>query len=175
MYCSIEQAVTPRQRLNNARQAGLLFVSLYLMKQQHYANHKRYYFPHHFILLPLLGFLMVFGVRNGVTDKEHSLVWWLFAITMFCILYLAIMLRQHYALGNQNRIVRLEFSLRYFELFGKRSEEVLQQLSFGQVAALRFAPDDEFVHLLKRALEEQLSGDEIKKAIKNWKPDHNRV
>lgn len=145
------------------------------MKQQSYANHKRYYIPHHFIFLPLLVFLLVLGVRNGFTDKENSLTWYLFAIVMFCLLYLAIMLRQHYALGNQNRIVRLEFKLRYFELFQKRSDAVEQQLSFGQIAALRFAKDEEFVILLNRALQENLGGDEIKKAIKDWNPDTNRV
>lgn len=145
------------------------------MKTQNYSNHKRYYIPHHFILLPLLGFLLVLGIKNGIADKENSLVWWLFAVTIFCILYLAIMLRQHYALGNQNRIVRLEFRLRYFELFQKRSDTIEQQLTFSQVAALRFAKDDEFIHLLNRALQENLSGDEIKKAIKDWKPDEHRV
>lgn len=145
------------------------------MKTQNYSNHKRYYIPHHFIFLPLLGFLLALGIKNGIADKEHSLVWWLFAVTIFCILYLAIMLRQHYALGNQNRIVRLEFRLRYFELFQKRSDTIEQQLTFSQVAALRFAKDDEFIHLLNRALQENLSGDEIKKAIKDWKPDEHRV
>ena len=44
------------------------------------------------------------------------------------------MVRQHYALGNQNRIIRLEFKQRYFELFGKRSDEVEERLNFGQIA-----------------------------------------
>ena len=85
------------------------------------------------------------------------------------------MLRQHYALGNQNRIVRLEFKLRYFELYGNRSDEVEAQLSFGQLAALRFAYDDEFKTLLTKALEQKISGDEIKKSISRWKPDHHRI
>lgn len=145
------------------------------MKKQNYSNHKRYYIPHHFIFLPLLGFLIVLGIKNAIASKENELIWWLFTITIFCILYLAVMVRQHYALGNQNRIVRLEFKLRYFELFQKRSDAIEQQLTFGQIAALRFAKDDEFVPLLNRALQENLSGNEIKKAIKDWKPDEQRV
>ena len=85
------------------------------------------------------------------------------------------MLRQHYALGNQNRIIRLEFKQRYFEIFGKRSDEVEEKLKFGQIAALRFAYDDEFKILLEKALTQNLSGDEIKKSITNWKPDFHRV
>ena len=85
------------------------------------------------------------------------------------------MLRQHYALGNQNRIIRLEFKQRYFEIFGKRSDEVEEKLTFGQIAALRFAYDDEFKILLEKALNNNLSGDEIKKSITKWKPDFHRV
>jgi hypothetical protein len=71
--------------------------------------------------------------------------------------------------------VRLEFKLRYFELFGKRSDEIENQLSFEQIAALRFAYDDEFKTLLEKALQQKLSGDEIKKSITSWKPDNNRI
>ena len=85
------------------------------------------------------------------------------------------MLRQHYALGNQNRIIRLEFKQRYFEIFNKRSDEIAEKLNFGQIAALRFAYDDEFKTLLNRALNENISGDEIKKSITKWRADHHRV
>ena len=85
------------------------------------------------------------------------------------------MLRQHYALGNQNRIIRLEFKQRYFEIFGKRSDEIEEKLNFGQIAALRFAYDDEFKILLEKALKDNISGDAIKKSIKKWKPDFHRV
>ena len=85
------------------------------------------------------------------------------------------MLRQHYALGNQDRIVRLEFRLRYFQLFGKPSDEVEDKLSFSQIAALRFAQDEEFKTLLQRVLTENLEATAIKKAIGNWKPDNMRL
>jgi len=93
----------------------------------------------------------------------------------FCILYLAIMLRQHYALGNQDRIVRLEFRLRYFELYGKSSGNIEKQLTFGQVAALRFANDTEFRKLLEKAISENLDAEKIKQQITDWQPDDMRV
>jgi hypothetical protein len=145
------------------------------MKKQQYTNHKRYYIPHHFILLPALVVMIFIGACNSYTSKENSLPWLLFTITIACVLYLAIMLRQHYALGNQNRIVRLEFKLRYFELFGERSEAVEKQLSFDQIAALRFANDEEFVELLRKTLQEDLKGDDIKRAIRDWQADNERV
>lgn len=145
------------------------------MSQQNYKNHARYYAPHHFIFLPLIGFMLGWGLVNAYRYGDKRIEWLLFSLLSFCILYLALMLRQHYALGNQNRIVRLEFRLRYFELFGTSSSNIENQLSFGQIAALRFADDDEFKALLDQALQHHLTGDEIKKRIKNWQADHMRV
>jgi hypothetical protein len=48
-------------------------------------------------------------------------------------------------------------------------------LRMGQIIALRFAGDDEYVELVKRAADENMQAKEIKMAIKNWKADHNRV
>ena len=85
------------------------------------------------------------------------------------------MMRQHYALINQNRTVRLELRLRYFILTQKRFEEVEARLKSSQIYALRFAPDTELPALVERALNENLSGDDIKRAIKQWLPDTMRV
>ncbi|AZA51565.1 DUF6526 family protein [Chryseobacterium sp. G0201] len=145
------------------------------MERQNYKNHRKFYPPHHFIYLPLLILLEVFGIYKIFNDEAHKLTWELFSIVIFLILYLAIMTRQHYALGLQNRLVRLEFKQRYFEIFNQRSDEVEEKLSFGQLAALRFAYDEEFKELLYKALHENISGDEIKRSIKNWRPDQHRI
>lgn len=145
------------------------------MKIQNYDNHKKFYPPHHFIYLPLLAVLQIIGIWKIFSDEVHQLTWILFSVVIFLIIYLALMVRQHYALGNQDRIVRLEFKQRYFEIFGKRSDEVEGQLNFGQISALRFAWDDEFKVLLEKALNGQMSGDEIKKSITKWRPDNHRI
>ena len=145
------------------------------MKTQNYSNHRKFYAPHHFIYLPALLVLEAYGIYKIWNDEDHQLTWILFSTVIFLILYLAIMIRQHYALGNQNRIVRLEFRQRYFEIFNKRSDEVCEKLNFSQIAALRFAYDEEFKELLNKALTENISGDEIKKSIKNWRPDNHRI
>lgn len=145
------------------------------MEAQNYRNHRKFYPPHHFIFLPLLFFLEVFGVYKIWKDEENQLLWILFSVIIFLILYLAIMMRQHYALGLQNRLVRLEFKQRYFELFSRRSDVIEEKLSFSQIAALRFAHDEEFKELLYKALNENISGDQIKKSIKKWRADHQRI
>jgi hypothetical protein len=143
--------------------------------QQNSKNYKRYYFPHHFIFLPLMTGLSIVGFTKSYNSETNNLIWLLFGISSFCILYLAIMLRQHYALGNQNRIVRLEFRLRYFELFGESANRIEKQLTFAQIAALRFANDSEFKRLLEKTLSENLGSEEIIKSITDWQADHMRV
>ncbi|NML59479.1 DUF6526 family protein [Chryseobacterium cheonjiense] len=145
------------------------------MESQNYKNHRKFYAPHHFVFLPLLIVLDGFGIYKAFNDEENQLSWILFSTVVFLIFHLAIMLRQHYALGLQNRIVRLEFKQRYFEIFGLRSDEVEEKLSFGQIAALRFAYDEEFKVFLEKALKENMTGDQIKKSINTWRADHHRI
>ncbi|WP_336715220.1 DUF6526 family protein [Chryseobacterium mucoviscidosis] len=145
------------------------------MESQNYKNHRKFYPPHHFIYLPLLLGLEIFGIYKIFNDETNQLIWILFSAVIFLLFYLAIMLRQHYALVLQNRLVRLEFKQRYYELFQQRSDEVESRLKFDQIAALRFSYDDEFKELLYKALNDNISGDEIKRSIKKWRPDHHRV
>lgn len=145
------------------------------MNTQNYKNHRKFYPPHHFIYLPALLVLFGYGIYKRSADDGNELIWTLFSVIIFLLLYLAIMLRQHYALVLQDRMVVIEFKQRYFELYGQRSDDVAAKLDFSQIAALRFAYDDEFKILLERALHEKISGDEIKKSINNWRADLSRV
>ncbi|WP_312901311.1 DUF6526 family protein [Chryseobacterium taichungense] len=145
------------------------------MESQNYKNHRKFYAPHHFVFLPLLIILEGIGIYKVFKDEQNQLSWILFSVIIFLIFYLTIMVRQHYALGLQNRIVRLEFRQRYFEIFGLRSDDVEEKLAFSHIAALRFAYDDEFKVFLEKALKEKMTGDQIKRSITKWRADHHRV
>ena len=77
-----------------------------------------------------------------------------------------------FALRAQDRAIRAEENFRHFLATGKPLDG---RLRMGQVVALRFAGDDEFVALAQRAAEEKMSAREIKQAIKNWRADYNRA
>lgn len=144
------------------------------MQTQSYKNHIRYYPPHHFVYYPILIALLSFSIYFSFTTKDQLI--WTFISGIFVVLFcLAFMLRQHYALTLQNRIVRLELRYRYFTLAGKRFEEFEYKLKEEQLFALRFSPDEELVGLTERTLKENLSAVAIKKAIINWKGDYERV
>jgi hypothetical protein len=146
-----------------------------LMAKQNYSNHGKYYASHHFIFYPVTAVLMGLSIHFAGKYPESKLEWYMFAAVVFLIAWLSFMVRQHYAIIPQNRIVRLEMRLRYFQLYGKRFEPIEAKLRFSQIAALRFASDEELPLLLERTLQENLSARSIKKLIADWQADHMRV
>ncbi len=145
------------------------------MRKQTFANHVRYYTPHHFIFYPLLLSAVILSVYAYFNVAEHRHLWLAITILLLFIGWSSFMMRQHYALGNQNRIVRMELRFRYYVLTGKRLEPFEEELRFSQIAALRFASDGELPALVDRAVKEKLSPDQIKKLIVQWLPDTMRV
>jgi len=145
------------------------------MKQQNYDNHTRWYIPHHFIFYPFLLVAIALSMYCGLRHPQTRLIWMAITGVFLFVMWLSFMVRQHYALGNQNRIVRLEVRLRYYILTHQPFEPLEEKLTFGQIAALRFAPDNELAALVHRTIEEKLSADDIKKSIKNWLPDYMRL
>jgi len=145
------------------------------MKQQHYNNHIRFYPPHHFVFYPVLLVLIIASVWCIFEYPFQQLQFIFITAILIIIFWLSFMLRQHYALGNQNRIVRLEMRVRYYTLTQKRFEPLEEQLSFNQIAALRFASDKELPELIRKTINEQLSPKAIKQSIKHWTPDYMRV
>jgi hypothetical protein len=77
-----------------------------------------------------------------------------------------------FALKAQDRAIRAEENLRHFVMTGKLLDP---HLTMGQVIALRFAPDSEFVDLSRRAADEKMTSDAIKRAVKSWRADTYRV
>jgi hypothetical protein len=146
-----------------------------MSSKQNYSNHRKYYVPHHFVFYPLSFALIIVSIHFAGENADKRDEWHMIAALIFLVAWLSFMIRQHYAIVPQNRIIRLEMRLRYFQLTGKRFEPVEEHLSFSQIAALRFASDDELIPLIEKAVKENLKGSEIKKMIIHWQPDHMRV
>lgn len=142
--------------------------------EQNFKNHIRYYAPHHFIFYPVMLLVMGFCVGRSL-DNENRLIWIFLFLAFFSVTLLSFMLRQHYALTLQDRIVLQELRYRYFATTGQRLEPYEDKLSKGQLFALRFAPDEEMQALLEKAIAENLDPKAIKQSIKHWKADNQRV
>jgi hypothetical protein len=94
----------------------------------------------------------------------------IFVLT-FSVLMLSFFART-FALKAQDRAIHAEENLRHFAMTGKLLDP---RLTVRQIIGLRFAPDGEFVALAARAVKENLSSENIKKAVKDWRADTYRV
>jgi hypothetical protein len=140
-------------------------------KIQNYSNHSKLVPVYHFGIYPALIILMIGSIRLIVTGETGQLLPWLLLLFVITAIGMALYARS-FALKAQDRAIRAEENLRYFMLTGKRMS---QQVSLGQIIALRFASDEEFVDLVHKAINENLRSREIKKLVKNWRPDFHRV
>ena len=144
------------------------------MEAQNYANHRRYVPIFHFVLLPIILLTLIGSFVNlyqswGDHQRQYSSS--LIVVVMVCLALLPVLARL-FSLKAQDRAIRAEENLRYYVMTGKLLNP---KLTVRQIIGLRFASDDEFVDLAGRAVEENLTEDAIKKAVKHWRADTYRV
>ena len=83
----------------------------------------------------------------------------------------AVITMRRFALRLQDRIIRLEMQTRLARL-GRVGD--FGRVTLRQLIALRFASDAELPLLLNRAITENLTTDQIKRAIITWQADYMR-
>ena len=142
------------------------------MNEQNFKNHGRYIPLWHFItpliLVAILGGSIVNLIHADAHTQYSAALILLISVVLFIIYWYA----RAFALRAQDRAIRAEENFRHFILTGKPLDS---RVRMSQIIALRFAPDEEFVELAKKAVEKNLSQKEIKQEIKNWKADHHRA
>ena len=144
------------------------------MNKQNYANHKRYVPLFHFVLFGIIVSSLIGSLVNfsGSFDDRSRLYSAILLVTANISLLMLFFFARIFSLRAQDRVIRMEESFRHYLLTGGPLDPAVRMQ---QVIALRFAPDDEFVALARRATENGMAGNEIKKAIKNWRPDNHRA
>ncbi len=145
-----------------------------MQRQQSYDNHVRFHRPFHFFLMPLTLIVLIGSVVNLFPRFRGGIEFWFsIVILLWTVAFVVtVAIERMYANKVQDRIIRMEENFRHYVLTGKILDSRLTLL---QIIALRFASDAEFVDLAERAVNENLSGDTIKKSIREWKPDFLRV
>ena len=149
------------------------------MSDQNLKNYRKYYPLHHFIFYPIslvLLFICLFQIFININHNSSFVkIWSAIAAVVILMIVLSLMLRQHYALGLQDRFIINEFKFRYFALTGNRLESLPYQFSDAQIFALRFSEDEDLMELINNTIENDWSSSEIKQNIKNWKADNKRI
>ena len=140
------------------------------MAEQSFKNHAHR--PTHtaivwlFALIALI--LMVQQLRGSDTRD------WAIIFTILAVFELGWISRV-YTVKLQDRIIMLEVKVRAAELLPAGADAQLAKLNSKQIAALRFASDEELGSLLERAARENLEPKDIKASIKTWRPDLYRT
>ncbi len=140
---------------------------------QNYSTHRRFVPIYHYVLAlftlaVLIGAFVNLFKSVGTTGLYSASLIALMSLNGL----LTFFFMRVFALKAQDRAIRAEENLRSFAATGKLLDP---KLTTRQIVGLRFAGDDECAELAKKAAENNMSEDDIKKAIKNWKADEYRV
>jgi hypothetical protein len=144
------------------------------MAEQNFKNHSRYVPLYHFIASTAILALIIGSCINlfDAVNKNAGL----YSASLICLMSFVLCLvwffARSFALRAQDRAIRAEENLRHFSITGKLLDN---RLTMGQIIALRFASNNEFVALANRAAEENMKSVDIKKAIQNWREDNDRA
>jgi hypothetical protein len=137
------------------------------------AKHARFLPPYHFVVGPIL-------LANFITAvwRFDSAVLW--PSVMQVLLGLALLIFFFFArvmaLTVQDRVIRLEERLRLARLLPADLQGRIEELTVGQLVALRFASDAEVAELTRRVLLEKITDKKvIKGMVKEWRADHLRA
>ena len=135
---------------------------------QSYASHKAYYWPYHFVAMPILILNALWRIYVVIRLWSWTNLWE--AILAIALVALMVSVRI-FAVRLQNRIIRAEERARLRELGVDPSRYTMAQL-----IALRFCSDEELPDLARAIADENLrERDDIKKRIRNWRADRYRV
>ncbi|MDP1569725.1 MAG: DUF6526 family protein [Vicinamibacterales bacterium] len=136
---------------------------------QDYSNHMHHPVPTYIAsALCLLALGIFVGGGTGSARDIGLLALTLSVVTLTSISRL-------YTTTLQDRIIRLEMQIRGEKILAAPQQALLARLRPKQVAALRFAGDEELPALVERTSAENLKPADIKKAITNWQPDYLRT
>lgn len=143
------------------------------MSQQNFENHSQTVPGYLAAAFAIIATVIGAGVNLYLSLGDHQR---LYSASLILVLSVCVFFIGWYArvfpLKAQDRAIRAEENLRHYVLTGKLLDPRLEPL---QIVALRFAFDDEFPALAKKAAEERMAPKDIKRAVRNWRPDTYRV
>jgi hypothetical protein len=140
---------------------------------QNYKNHVRWFPVFHFFVMPVLLVNFVNSARHIWQAPSRSTA---FASLVAAALVMLALSARMMAVTVQDRVIRLEMRLRLREALPPELQGRINELTRGQLVALRFASDAELAELIPQVLGGDLTKSrEIKLKVKNWQGDFLRA
>jgi len=140
---------------------------------QTYKNHGRLLYPYHLFVVPVLGANVLVAVRNVWMMPSRRTLWAL--IVAAALATLAVVTRSM-VLTVQNRVIRHEMRVRLRDCVPADLRGRINDLTTGQLIAMRFAGDAEMADIMRDVLAGKLATKkEIKMRVKDWQADWLRA
>jgi hypothetical protein len=140
---------------------------------QDLSNHRKVVPMYHYVASPILLINLVYSGYVAVTSFSVASIIGL--LVAFALIVVSLYARL-FALGAQDRVIRLEERLRLGELLAPDQQDSIGELTTAQLIGLRFASDGEVADLVAAVRSEGIKNrDEIKKRVKNWRPDSQQL
>ena len=142
-------------------------------RPQSYANHRMFVPGFHFLTMGLILVLLGWAIWMLVAAPSAETA---FRLLLVVAVALLAWYARTFPLKAQDRIIRLETQLRLARLLPPELAPRIGELRTGQLIALRFASDEELPELARRCLDGELRRrEDIKRQIRAWRPDHERL
>lgn len=147
------------------------------MAEQNYANHRKFVPGYHYAAFGILVINFLWTLYRLIQPIPGvPLFDRLLAVAVALALGLILLYARVFPLQAQDRVIRLEETLRMERLLPPDLKARIGELRRGQVIALRFASDEELPELTRAVLDQGIRNqNEIKKRIRNWRADHFRL
>jgi len=143
-------------------------------RPQSFASHARYVPGYHYLLTAILTVNLGYAGMHAWHHPRTYQAWVYLLVAVALVLLM--WYERAFALTVQDRIIRLEETLRMERLLPADLKSRAGTLTPRQLVALRFASDAELPGLVRRVLDEGLGDPKaIKAAVQDWRPDHLRA
>lgn len=144
------------------------------MAEQSYANHVRRVPTFHFFVMPVLVLNLLWSISRLI---YLGFAWdgLIHVLTAAALVTLALNARI-FALRVQDRVIRMEERQRLSRLLPDDLKSRVGEFTVEQLAALRFASDEELPGLAGKVLSDKMADrNSIKQMVKNWRADYLRA
>ncbi|MGE0814713.1 MAG: DUF6526 family protein [Vicinamibacterales bacterium] len=144
-----------------------------MAETQTYATHRKFVPLFHYFTLPILiGNVLVAGY--GVVQAPGGAAVWQLLVAI--ALFFGALFARVFALGAQDRVIRLEERLRMREILPEALQPRIVDFTREQIIGLRFASDAELPDLAAAVLRDNVQKrEDVKKLVKHWRADTHQL
>ncbi len=141
--------------------------------EQSAASHASMVPAYHYVAIP---FLFVATLYFGYVAATNVSLGTFMMLLLAAGASVAGLYARMFALGVQDRVIRLEERLRLSEVLPEELRPRIGEISTDHLIGLRFASDDQVEALVREILDGKYEGRKaVKAAVRTWRPDHQRI